>query len=37
MVNGVSGFYRLDLLTGRAGLIGNVKRKVVDIAIALDQ
>jgi hypothetical protein len=37
MVNGVSGFDRLDLLTGRAGLIGTFKQKVVDIAVALDQ
>lgn len=37
MVNGVTGFYRVNLLTGQVGLIGYFNRKVVDIAVQLDQ
>jgi hypothetical protein len=37
VVNGVTGFYRVNLLTGQVGLIGYFDRKVVDIAIPLDK
>lgn len=37
VVNGNTGFYRVDLLTGKASLVANLNRKVVDIAIPLDQ
>ncbi|MEW6268144.1 MAG: DUF4394 domain-containing protein [Thermodesulfobacteriota bacterium] len=36
-VGGVRGFYRVDLLSGRAVLIGALGDDVVDIAIPLDQ
>jgi hypothetical protein len=37
VVGGVSGFYRVNVLTGQAILIGNFNDSVVDIAIPLDQ
>ena len=37
VVGDVSGFYRVNLLTGRAILIGNFYDTVIDIAIPLDQ
>jgi hypothetical protein len=38
VVNGVDGFYQIDLLTGKATLIGNItNRHIVDIAIPLNQ
>lgn len=38
-VDGRTGFYRVDLLTGRAGLVDRFSRKaaVTDIAVALDR
>jgi Domain of unknown function (DUF4394) len=36
-VGGVSGFYRLNILTGQAILIGNFSDPVIDIAIPLNQ
>ena len=37
MVGGVSGFYRVNILTGQAFLIGTFKDSVIDIAIPLNQ
>jgi hypothetical protein len=37
VVGGVSGFYRVNVLSGRAILIGNFDDAVIDIAIPLDQ
>ena len=37
VVNGVTGLYRVNLLTGRADLIGAFKDKVIDIALPLSQ
>ena len=37
MVGGVSGFYRVSLLTGMATRIGNFRKPVVDIAVRLNQ
>ena len=37
MVGGVTGFYRVNLLTGEAFLIGLLDDAVIDIAIPLDQ
>jgi uncharacterized membrane protein (UPF0136 family) len=37
LVGGVSGFYRVNILTGQALLIGTFKDKVIDIAIPLNQ
>jgi hypothetical protein len=37
MVGGVSGFYRVNILTGQALLIGSFKDSVIDIAIPLNQ
>jgi hypothetical protein len=37
VVNGVAGFYRVDVLTGKVGLIGNFNDNVVDIALPLNQ
>jgi hypothetical protein len=37
VVGGVSGFYRVNVLTGQAILIGTFDDSVVDIAIPLDQ
>jgi Domain of unknown function (DUF4394) len=37
VVNGVTGLYRVNLLTGRADFIGPFKDKVVDIALPLNQ
>jgi hypothetical protein len=36
-VGGVSGFYRIGLLTGAARLVGTFQRPIADIAIPLDQ
>jgi hypothetical protein len=35
--SGVAGFYRVNILTGKATLIGELDTSVVDIAIPLDQ
>jgi len=37
VVDGVTGLYRVNLLTGRADLIGAFKDKVIDIALPLSQ
>jgi hypothetical protein len=37
LVDSLRGFYRVDLLTGRAILIGPLENSLVDIAIPLDQ
>jgi hypothetical protein len=37
VVGGTYGFYRVNILTGKASLIGEFKDAVVDIAIPLDQ
>jgi hypothetical protein len=37
VVNGVTGFYRVSLLTGKATFLGAFKDKIVDIALPLDQ
>jgi len=37
MVGGVSGLYRVSLLTGMATRIGNFRKSVVDIAVRLNQ
>jgi hypothetical protein len=37
VAGGVSGFYRVNVLTGQAILIGNFDEAVLDIAIPLDQ
>jgi hypothetical protein len=37
VVNGVPGFYRVNVLTGRAILIGTFDEAVIDIAIPLNQ
>jgi Domain of unknown function (DUF4394) len=37
VVGGVSGFYRVNILTGQAFLIGTFKEAVIDIAIPLNQ
>ena len=37
MVGGVSGLYRVSLLTGMATRIGNFRKPVVDIAVRLNQ
>jgi hypothetical protein len=37
VVNGVTGLYRVNLLTGRADFIGTFRDKVVDIALPLNQ
>jgi Domain of unknown function (DUF4394) len=37
VVNAMTGFYRVNVLTGKASLIGNFKEAVIDIAIPLDQ
>jgi hypothetical protein len=37
VVGGVTGFYRVNLLTGKANLIDTFPDRVVDIAIPLNQ
>jgi hypothetical protein len=37
VVNGVTGFYRVSLLTGKATFLGAFKDKIVDIALPLNQ
>jgi hypothetical protein len=37
VVGGVTGFYRVNVLTGKASLVGDFKDAVMDIAIPLDQ
>jgi hypothetical protein len=37
VVGGVSGFYRVNVLSGRAIRIGHFNDAVIDIAIPLDQ
>lgn len=37
VVNGMTGFYRVNVLTGKASPIGDFKDAVIDIAIPLDQ
>ena len=37
VVGGVTGFYRVNILTGQAILIGNFDEAVIDIAIPLNQ
>jgi hypothetical protein len=36
-VNGSVGFYRINLLTGKATHVGGFDETVVDIALPLDQ
>jgi hypothetical protein len=37
VVDGAPGFYRIDLLTGRASLLGPLGDEVTDVALPLDQ
>ncbi len=37
VVDGVTGLYRVNLLAGKADLIGRFKDKVIDIALPLNQ
>jgi hypothetical protein len=37
VVNGAAGFYRINLLTGKATRLGGFDETVVDIALPLDQ
>ena len=37
VVDGVTGFYRVNILTGKATLVGEFPDEVIDIAIQLEQ